>query len=101
MDILIGNLPSDAPLVALHTLLGNVGLRPAFQRPRRRDGHHRTFHCLIAHTASRADGKRLIAGIDGRVFHGHVLVAQEHIGRKIRIARRREKPSMDRESDGY
>ena len=84
MDIFIGNLPGDAPLIALYNLLGDIDLRADFEHRWKRDIHDRSYHYLIAYTDSRAAGVRLIAGINGRAFHGRALVAREYTRRKKR-----------------
>ncbi len=83
MEVFIGNLPGDATLIALHTLLGNVELRGTFEQCSGQYIHDRTHHFFVAHTGSRAEGTRLIACLNGHVFHCRALVAQEYIRHKV------------------
>ncbi len=83
MDIFVGNLPGTATLMELHAFVGDVSLRADFHCLRGHDRHGHPYHYFIARAKDRAEGLRLIAKLNGRVFEGRPVVVRECIQRAV------------------
>jgi hypothetical protein len=81
VDVFVGNLPGEASLLDLHTLIGNFPMKADLQCCEGRDRIDRSYHYFIVRAANRSDGLALMARLNGREFAGRRIVAREYIRR--------------------
>jgi hypothetical protein len=82
VDVFVGNLPGEATLMDLHTLVGNFLLKADLQCCEGRDRVNRGYHYFIVRVDNRSDGLALVARLNGMEFAGRRLVAREYVRRR-------------------
>ncbi|MFT5505415.1 MAG: hypothetical protein ACI845_001859 [Gammaproteobacteria bacterium] len=82
MLILIGNLPRDATLVKLETILGREDLRVRCSSHRGKRKDKSEYHCVLVSTESEEVGHHLIAQMEGLKLGNNKLDARQYIDRE-------------------